>query len=284
MAGYAILVNTCDGFEDCWDPFFRLFAHYWPGFAGTIYLNTERKDYAYPGLAIVPLKVCRDEAPHVRPTWSECLIRALDAIPEELLFYVQEDYFLNGQVDEAKVEELVALMRGDASIHCIHFNDQAIVADGPWRYPGLHRTKLVQRFRISCQTALWRREVLRSYVRSHEAAWQFELYGSVRGRYLEHDFYVVDPTVYRKDVREVIPYVATGIVQGRWYEAVPPLFAAHGIEMDFARRGFLADVPPKPLKVKARNFVKRIPAMVRSNLELCAMAMGWRPAPPKGRA
>lgn len=282
MAGYAILVNTCDGFEDCWDPFFTLFARFWPGFEGTVYLNTERKDYAFPGLSIVPLKVCRNEAPHVRPTWSECLIRALDAIPEELLFYVQEDYFLNGQVQEAKVAELIERMRAEPSIHCIHFNDQALAADGPSPYPGLYRTKLVQRFRISCQTALWRRQVLRSYVRSREAAWQFELYGSLRARHCDHNFYVVDPTVWRKDVHEMIPYVATGIVQGRWYEAVPPLFAAQGIGMDFTRRGFLSEVPPKPLGVRACNLFKRLPIMVASNLELTAMAMGWRPSSGKG--
>jgi hypothetical protein len=57
MGQYSILVNTCDKFEDCWDPFFKLFKFYWPDYTGTIYLNTEYKDYSFEGLTIVSLKV-----------------------------------------------------------------------------------------------------------------------------------------------------------------------------------------------------------------------------------
>lgn len=42
---YALLVNTCDKFEDCWIPFFSLLKKYWPDCSGKIYLNTEYKSY-----------------------------------------------------------------------------------------------------------------------------------------------------------------------------------------------------------------------------------------------
>lgn len=29
---YSILVNTCDKFEDCWNPFFKLLSIYWPDY------------------------------------------------------------------------------------------------------------------------------------------------------------------------------------------------------------------------------------------------------------
>ncbi|MFM9834618.1 MAG: hypothetical protein ACKVOA_00770, partial [Methylophilaceae bacterium] len=73
-----IFVNTSDSFEDCWHPFFSLFARYWPNCPYPIVLNTETKDYSFKGLNIVCAKVAIGE--NRRLTWSECLERALDYI------------------------------------------------------------------------------------------------------------------------------------------------------------------------------------------------------------
>ena len=58
---YSVLVNTCDKFEDCWNPFFKLFCMYWQDYKGKIYLNTEYKDYSFPGLDIISVKGCVGE-------------------------------------------------------------------------------------------------------------------------------------------------------------------------------------------------------------------------------
>ena len=55
---YSIIVNTCDSYSDCWDPFFKLFSVFWKDCKGKIFLNTEYKDYSFPGLDIIPTKVC----------------------------------------------------------------------------------------------------------------------------------------------------------------------------------------------------------------------------------
>ena len=47
-----ILINTSDGFEDCWNPFFTLFKKYWPNNQSPVFLNTEFKNYVHPGLNI----------------------------------------------------------------------------------------------------------------------------------------------------------------------------------------------------------------------------------------
>lgn len=51
---YSILVNTCDKFEDCWNPFFKLFFLFWPDYNGVIYLNTEYKEYSVRGFIDEP--------------------------------------------------------------------------------------------------------------------------------------------------------------------------------------------------------------------------------------
>lgn len=95
---YSILVNTCDNFEDCWNPFFTLFKKYWSDYAGTIFLNTEYKTYEYSGLTIVPIQGClKNKYPRTkRPTWSQCLKWALESINTDIILYLQEDYFIKG--------------------------------------------------------------------------------------------------------------------------------------------------------------------------------------------
>ena len=53
---YAILINTTDSFDDCWEPFFKLFKKHWPEFNGKIYLNTETKEFKYSGINIISIK------------------------------------------------------------------------------------------------------------------------------------------------------------------------------------------------------------------------------------
>jgi hypothetical protein len=264
---YGVLINTCDSFDDCWQPYFKLHAKYWPDCGGRLYLNTETKDFSYPGLDVTALKVGAGEDGR-RLTWSECLLRALEKIEEDIVLYMHEDYFLKSPVKDDWVERYVQLMQDDESVHCIQLTDQAVMPADPSQYEGLWRVKLKQRYLVSCQAALWRKDVLKSYLRAHESAWQFEEFGSKRGVRMQHNFYVVDPSRVKLNEFEIIPYVFTGIVQGRWKEDVVQLFETHGIEIDYSFRGFLADAPPRTILVKLSTFKRRFPVMIRSYLDL----------------
>ena len=85
----SIFVNTSDSFEDCWHPFFTLFACYWPNCPYPIVLNTETKHYSFKGLNIVCAKVAAGE--NRRLTWSECLARALYGVKTPYILYLQEE-------------------------------------------------------------------------------------------------------------------------------------------------------------------------------------------------
>ncbi|MBC7405036.1 MAG: hypothetical protein H7252_05055 [Cytophaga sp.] len=216
---------------------------------------------------IVALKVNEGELDR-RLTWSECLLRALDKIEGDIVLYMQEDYFIKAPVGNEMVEKYVQLMCDDKSIDCIHLTDQAVINEGKSKYNGLFKVKLKQRYRVGCQAALWRKNVLKSYLREHESAWQFEEFGSMRSTRINHHFYVVDPNVVQLGKYEIIPYVFTGIVQGRWKEDVVTLFSNHGIEIDFSKRGFLNDAPRRSLALKFNGFVKRLPGRFASYIDL----------------
>lgn len=237
---YSILINTCDKFEDCWNPFFKLWSLYWKDCTGKVYLNTEYKDYSYPGLDIIAVKGCAAHGVprNKRATWSQCLKWALEAMDTDIVLYMQEDYFLTGKVDNTMVEHFINVMKQDNCITCIQLTPAGIPPttkaniDKLWHSDNNHFSY------VSCQASLWRKETMLSLIREHETAWNFEWWGSKRAKYMGYDFLTVGRDFVSLNGYQIIPYVFTGIIGGKWNKDVVALFKEHGIEMDFSQRGF----------------------------------------------
>lgn len=272
MYTFSILVNTTDRFEDCWMPFFKLFKEYWSKYSGKVYLNTEHREFVYPGINIVSVKNCQvfDDASQV--TWSQCLIRALEAIDTDVILYLQEDYFLNGHVDDGLIESYAKLIN-EKNIDCIHLSPAS--GPGPFSssdYPNLWTVDRKAAFRISCQAALWKKSVLIKYLRSYESAWQFEEFGTRRSHVLNDVFLTVDREFIKSRGKEIIPYFRTGIVQGRWDSRVRDLLDGHNIMVDYGIRGFHR--PGKlPFRKTLKRKIQRVPKMILSELDLLRMKL-----------
>ncbi|WP_277235154.1 hypothetical protein [Phocaeicola salanitronis] len=264
---YSILVNTCDRFEDCWQPFFKLWSIYWKDCTGRIYLNTEYKDYSYPGINIIPVKGCA--AHHIprnqRISWSICLRWALESINTDIVLYMQEDYFLTNKVDNEKVEYYVSLMENNPDITCIQLTSEGIPATNKSSIDQLYHSDNNYFSYVSCQASLWRKDVLLKLIRDYETAWNFEWWGSKRAKYMGLDFLTVDKNIVKKDGYQIIPYVFTGVIGGKWNKDVVKLFEEHGITMDYTHRGFHSNQKPT---LKKRIKTKRDMLKIRSLLEI----------------
>lgn len=269
MNSYALFINTCDKFEDCWDPFFKLFSIYWPNYKGEIYLNTEYKDYSFGDLNIIPLKVAKEKQDRHQITWSECLMRALNKIDKDIVLYMQEDYFLKDYVKTDLIDRYAKLINDNNDISCIHLTDQAIInEDSPEKYDGLTTVKLKQRYRLSCQAALWKKDILLKHLRPYENAWEFEEFGSQRSAIYKDDFYAVDKRIVKKNFFEIIPYIFTGIVQGKWHKEIVSLFDKHAIIVDYSIRGFMNYKKSKKIQKRIEYRLKKIPKIIRNQREL----------------
>jgi len=63
----------------------------------------------------------------------------------------------------------------------------------------------------------------------------------------------VSREVYREDKPQIVPYVPTGIVKGQWNrDAVELLFAKHGLDVDFERRGWWDSENPRRSSLPAK--------------------------------
>jgi hypothetical protein len=255
-----VFVNTSDSFEDCWEPFFKLFKLYWPDCPHPIVLNTETKDYHYQGLHITCSKVSVGEKK--RLGWSECLMRALDAIETPYILYLQEDYFLEAPVKadtlKSLLNEMVALKVGAVRLSG---------TDGVGPFHEIGSTLIVEvdkgaKWRLSLQAALWKKSLLRALIRKHETPWQLESYGSFRTRRFKEKICSVNREIFSVPGNEIFPYTPTGVIAGRWVQSiVEPLFVRHKINIDFSVRGF--HVPGKRTK-KRKSFLLRVVDRIRS--------------------
>ena len=188
---YSILINTCDKFEDCWDPFFKLFSLYWPDYKGKVYLNTEYKDYNFENIDIRSLKVCENHGipKSSRVTWSQCLRWAIEEIEDDIVLYMQEDYFIKDRVDNATIQKICGKMMQSPDIMCIYLHSHAVekeleIEDG---------LSIVKKdgWRLSCQAALWRKQELLDIIRDYESPWEFENFGNKRSIVMGHKYLTI---------------------------------------------------------------------------------------------
>jgi hypothetical protein len=256
-----VLVNSTDTFDDCWTPFFQLLKRYWPSCPCQVVLNTETKEYSDPELQLICSKTqANDPAGSPRLPWSDCLIRCLDGISTPFVLYLQEDYFLNGPVDQAFVAECVDVMVANDVPHI-----RLMEVDTHARYhktdlhPLLWQIDQRANYRISLQAGLWNVAALRDLLRSGESAWTFERRGSVRAMSKPDVFLCQNLDHFNHRGRYPMPYRPTGIVRGKWFApAVVELFAAHGIAVDYAKRGFYQDSLRRRFVVPARALARRM--------------------------
>lgn len=253
---YTLLVNSSDGFEDCWSPYFTLLRRYWPDAGAPILLNTELKDWQYPGLRLSCTQVQQGE--NRRLTWSECLQRALARVQTPLVLYMQEDYFIDRPVHNERVLAAAAYMLQNPDVR--HIGLTGIGTPGPHlphAQTWLQTIKPRARYRISTQAALWRVDTLASYLVAEENGWMFEICGTWRARKRDETFLLL-----RHDAANggpAIHYLHTGIIKGQWLREIAGVFRDNGIEVDFARRGFYTPKHPVLRKLETARRLMQHP-------------------------
>jgi hypothetical protein len=250
----SILVNSCDEFEDCWLPFFILFSKNWNNCKLKIFLNTETKSFSYKNLGIITTKVSINSDRKL--SWSECLKLALEKINTKYILYLQEDYFLEYPVKEMLIYKLLKIME-DRDIDLLLLTKSDALESKDFIYEVKRKAK----FRVSIQPGIWKTSYLKSSLRNHEDAWQFESYASRRSHKSQDKIFTVNKNFF--GLRKMVyPYKKTGITAGKWMEKiVVPLFKENKIDINFSIRGFYK---PTDRNKKRKLLINRIWDRIRS--------------------
>lgn len=230
----AMVVASCDAYEDVWNPFFKLLYDNWVNFNYHLYLVCETKRFSFDGLNIKVLNF-NDSF------WSNRLIKALKNIKSNYILFSLDDFFINKKVNEEEIQFCLCEIKKHKDIASFSFANSLVNDIDDRIYSNYVLRHLYGEYRFNTQAALWRKKDLLKILRKSESAWEAENNGTFRARVLlpNKRFYALKP-----GISSAISYeFGGGLHHGMWTTQSIKLFKIHNIEgIDFAKRGF----DPKP--------------------------------------
>lgn len=230
-----ILVNTCDGYSDLWEPFFTLLKKYWDPKDIRIVLNTESKTFSMDGLAVDCVHTPQSKY------YGERILHVLSEIRTEYVLLLLDDFFLRQPAQTDKLRQIITWMEADKKIAC--FNMETIPVYVDWesdRYPGFRRVPPGTQYALNMQAAVWRTGMLKQFWKPQVSPWEWEAYCNLlQYKFPDHKIYCT--TEYSHSFldyghRQVGDVWA--VVRGKWVlEDVQPLFERENISVDLSKRG-----------------------------------------------
>lgn len=252
-----VLVSSCDAYDDLWHPFFTILKEQWPELGSyNIVLNTESKSFGCEGLHIKCFQLYSGGR---KIPWGKRLIETLERIDSKYIIFLLDDFFLTDRVEQSVIDRCVDYLERNDNISVFQLHPTSDKKGTKSEaYPGFELRSKDGKWRLNTQAAIWRREKLTSYVRPHESAWDWEIYGNERSRRYTEDFYVLS-----EDEKSVFSYEAAwggAIHRGKWTPYAVALCKEYGINMNFGIRGYETQKPPfdKPEYSTGKRGIKEL--------------------------
>jgi len=226
----AVLVLSCDKFEDAWKPFFNMFFTYWADCPYNIYLCSETKDSNDPRVKTIK--------PGRELGWSARLQWALENISEEYIVFLLEDYIFVKPISNERIAYHFSVLKETNSNYLRLFPCPG--PDEPLRgYPGIGVIKPGSPYRNCTQAAIWKKDAMRSIIDPDESVWDFELVGVKRAEKLDGMFLSVEVDEKGDPLEEgdyPITYFCTAINRGKWRREAVKIIRGHGFDLDLKAR------------------------------------------------
>lgn len=265
MKDFTIIVNSCDKYEDAWEPFFKLFKINWPECQNhKIYLNTETKEYKCNFLDV-------DVVPGGNVAWSKRLKNILESVETDIVLLFLEDFFLQSEVNQDMFDEALELISNHDDIGYIglKYSPERVFKDSSFvpaeRF--YSRDLLATKCRITAMSVLWRKKWLLELLDETENPWEFERNVSVRSR--QYNYRVLEinningtcPIVFNFEDKVKYGY---GITQGQWLPKNKELFEKYDIKVNFDNLGInyalyeQANLPSFKTVPQKKNFIEHL--------------------------
>lgn len=233
----ALIINSCDAYEDIWPLFFAAFKENWPGCDLEIYLNTESKTFKFDGLNLVSFN--KDHIVKGVP-WGKRLIELQKRIDKPFIVSLFDDFILEGPVDVETLKECLNLMLKDKDISAFYF----LAIPGAERSDGIHQKfNFLENFtdyKINSAPAIWRKSSLIKYTGENDNPWAWEVFGTARTYFEKDRFYSL-----RNNDQMIFKYnyaLGGAIRRGKWVSSVVvPLLEKYQLHVDLNKRGIAGE-------------------------------------------
>lgn len=230
----SVIVLSSDGYSDCWDPFFKLLKLNFEQIEEyEILLSTNNKDYKFNDLKIRTLT-------HGMIPWSERLYLSLDEAKNNTVLVIIEDFFLRSKLNFEIFEKLLKLMKTEESIDHIrlrYIEDKYDVVESKFEY--IQKISKTTKNRFLFLPGLWKKKVLKKYIRKFEGPYMAEKMGNLRSYVIEDGFYSISNDVVNNYGQIYDCYGSGAIYKGKWNKWVVPFFKKHSIDIELSKRGIV---------------------------------------------
>jgi hypothetical protein len=170
----AIVVASCDPYEDIWRPLFSRLWKNWPDCPYPVILVANWKSWDGPG---VRCHLLRDPQ-HDDQNWSGALKRAIRGLEEDVILLLIDDLLIARRVNTDKVRQCVELFR-DPSTNYVRMAGLPRPVGATSR-SGVGEIAPGSVYRTATVMTLWRRECLLRLLETGETCWEFETRGASR--------------------------------------------------------------------------------------------------------
>lgn len=243
-----LLVNSCDDYEFLWDGFFSCLKDQWKEFDMPIVLNTESKKYSYLDLNILTFSLDKER----KLSWSNRLLKTLKLIQTEYILFFLDDFWLNSRVDDLRFNKTLEWIKNDKNIASFSFYPTLPPNINSDKYDCFELRPRKCDYKFNCQVAVWRKELLMSYLRKHESPWEFELVGSKRAWRYKEEFYSI-----KEESKPIFSYQKGGVIhRGKWFgREINDYIKKYKLKIQVDERGYY-DHHKKTFKKK--TFIQRL--------------------------
>jgi hypothetical protein len=229
-----IIVNSCDAYEDVWDPFFSALKNRWENCPYSIVLNTESKNYKFDNLDIVTMNLFNKSD---KDLWGKRLRRTLQQIDSKYVISLFDDFILEDYVQQDQIEKCIARMEENDNIAVFYFSniEGKNISDGV--YEGFELLPQRKNYKLNSAPAIWRREKLLSFTGDKDSPWAWEFFGSARTYKVEDLFYCAE--IGKENIYKYNYSLGGAIYRGKWVKKViEPIIKEYNLQLDLSKRGF----------------------------------------------
>lgn len=222
----AIVVSSCDFFEDCWAPFIHSLKKFWSDCEWQIYIISNNKEMDCPdGLHFI--KVGEDKK------FASNLKYALKQLDAEYIIYLQEDYFLNKKVDNEALQKHVK--------YCVDYGIDYMRLGFPFLTGKIIddiyvENDMMDEYALCLQAAIWKKNMLETILIEGWSGWDFEY--KIQ-QYAQNNGLKFKVLGIRKEYTTLgLNYVTgTAVRKGRWTRSGAKFLKEEGFSNLLSKRG-----------------------------------------------
>lgn len=178
ISNTAILVVSCDAYQDLWNPFFNCFFKYWPDCPYPLYLGTN--SVKYPDNRVQSILVGEDL------DYSSNLLSMLEHVKEDWIVFWIEDRVLSAPVNTNRVTQLINRAITEKAVFLKLISSHPYATNGGSDEIG--EIPAGTKYRVCMTVALWNKRYLRELLVRGESAWDIERFGSLRSAKTDSKF------------------------------------------------------------------------------------------------